>query len=140
MVSRIIFLVLVVVVTTAALGRDNGQYKDNELKQWFDSLTSKNGPCCSFADGITVKDVDWDTGGDNKDTQSEGGHYRVFVCANGPGPGETWDTCKQRAWVIVPDNAVISVPNKFGPAVVWPFVPMLGIPVQIRCFMPGTLG
>ena len=35
------------------------------------------------------------------------GHYRVRL--NGE-------------WIVVPDNAVVTEPNKFGPAVVWPYM------------------
>ena len=69
--------------------------------------------CCSFADGFRVDDVDWDT---------QDGHYRVRL--NGE-------------WIVVPDNAVVSEPNMFGPAVVWPYMGTDG-QTQIRCFLPGT--
>jgi len=100
---------------------DDGRFAGSPLKEWFNKLASGKGLCCSFADGVSVADVDWDTGG-NRDTQSEGGHYRVRL--NGQ-------------WIDVPDAAVVTEPNKFGPAVVWPFQDMLG-KTQIRCFMPGA--
>lgn len=34
-----------------AYARDNGQFADNALKPWFDSLRSHKGYCCSDADG-----------------------------------------------------------------------------------------
>ena len=40
-------------------------------------------------------------------------------------------------WIVVPNNAVVSEPNKFGPAVVWPYMGTDG-QTQIRCFLPGT--
>ena len=44
------------------LARDlDGKYGNSPLKQWFESLASRRGPCCSVADGQTVEDVDWDT-------------------------------------------------------------------------------
>ena len=90
-----------------ARARDlDGVHANSPLKSWFDHLASGKGLCCSFADGVSVEDVDWDTGGDNKATQSEGGHYRVRL--NGQ-------------WIIVPDAAVVTKPNKFGPAIVWPY-------------------
>jgi hypothetical protein len=95
------------------LARDDGRYADSPLKSWFDRLASGNGLCCSFADGFRVDDVDWD---------AQGGHYRVRLY------GE---------WVVVPDNAVVSEPNKFGPAVVWPYMGTDG-QTQIRCFLPGA--
>jgi len=79
-----------------ALVRDDGRYANSPLKSWFDRLASGNGLCCSFADGFRVDDVDWDTQDD---------HYRVHL---------------QGEWIVVPDNAVVTEPNKFGPAVVWP--------------------
>ncbi|MGA8387849.1 MAG: hypothetical protein WB769_07960 [Pseudolabrys sp.] len=52
-----------------AFPRDlDGKYENSPLKRWFDSLASRRGFCCSFADGQSVEDVDWDT----KD-----GKYRV---------------------------------------------------------------
>ena len=44
-----------------AFPRDlDGKYANSPLKQWFDSLASRRGFCCSFADGQSVEDVDWD--------------------------------------------------------------------------------
>jgi hypothetical protein len=109
-----------------AFGRDrDGSHAqaNPELHAWFNQLASGKGLCCSFADGQRVEDVDWDTGGDNKDTQSEGGHYRVRL--NGK-------------WIDIPDAAVVTEPNKFGPAVVWPYTDGSG-QTQIRCFMPGVM-
>jgi hypothetical protein len=107
-----------------AHARDSGQWGDqsSELRAWFNKLASGKGLCCSFADGETVEDVDWDTGGSNKDTQGEGGHYRVRL--NGQ-------------WISVPDDAVVTEPNKFGPAVVWPYVDGNG-ETKVRCFLPGA--
>jgi len=93
--------------------RDDGRYANSPLKSWFDRLASGNGLCCSFADGFRVDDVDWDT---------QDGHYRVRL--NGE-------------WIVVPDSSVVSEPNKFGPAVVWPYMGIDG-QTQIRCFLPGT--
>ena len=47
------------------------------------------------------------------------GHYRLRL--NGE-------------WIVVPDNAVVTEPNKFGPAVVWPYMGTDG-QTQIR---PGA--
>jgi hypothetical protein len=45
-----------------ASARDlDGRYAQSPLKQWFDSLKSGKGPCCSDADGNVVKDADWET-------------------------------------------------------------------------------
>ena len=62
-----------------AFARDDGRYANGPLKHWFDNLTGSNGNCCSFADGLSISDVDWET----KD-----GHYRVLL------HGE-WDQCAE---------------------------------------------
>jgi hypothetical protein len=36
----------------------------------------------------------------------------------------------------VPDAAIVKEPNRFGPAVVWPYEQ--DGQTQIRCFMPGA--
>src|SRR5215207_10763283 len=91
----------------------DGRYANSPLKQWFDSLRSGKGPCCSDADGSAVSDVDWET----KD-----GHYRVRI------EGE---------WLDVPEDAVITEPNRAGRTMVWPIKGYLGM--TIRCFMPGSM-
>ena len=91
----------------------DGRYANSPLKQWFDQLASGKGLCCSFADGFSVQDVDWDT---------QDGRYRVRL---------------QGEWVIVPDAAVVNEPNRFGPAAVWPYLDATGA-TQIRCFMQGA--
>ena len=99
-----------------ALTRDlDGKYSNSPLKQWFDSLASRRGPCCSIADGQSVEDVDWDT----KD-----GKYRVWLDGQ---------------WIEVPPDALVTASNKFGLAVVWPYKDHEGR-TQIRCFIPGAGG
>jgi hypothetical protein len=95
--------------------RDRGQYANSnpELRAWFEGLKSGKGPCCSDADGSAVSDVDW---------ESSGGHYRVRL------EGE---------WIVVPDDAVITTPNRVGRTMVWPMY-LDGKPV-VRCFMPGSM-
>jgi len=95
--------------------RDDGRYasENPELHKWFDKLASGKGLCCSFADGFSVENVDWDT---------LDGRYRVRL---------------HEEWIIVPDSAVVTEPNRFGPAVVWPYQDSDGA-TQIRCFMPGA--
>jgi len=103
-----------VLLAAPAAARDlDGRYANSPLKGWFDGLQSNRGMCCSFADGVTVEDPDWGT---------DGAHYWVNV------EGEK---------IVVPDEALVSVPNKFGRAVVWPFKDSDG-KTQIRCFMPGA--
>ena len=86
--------ILVAVPTLLATGlvsaRDDGRYANSPLKPWFDSLRSGRGLCCSDADGVAVSDPDWD---------SKDGHFRVRL------HGE---------WIDVPDDAVITEPNRAG--------------------------
>ena len=103
-----------------ARARDNGQFAESPLKSWFDQLASGKGLCCSFIDGVSVEDVDWDTNGP-KDARGQA-TYRVRL------HGE---------WINVPANSVVEEPNRFGPAVVWPYVDSSGV-TQIRCFLPGA--
>lgn len=99
--------------TGSALGRDDGRYANSPLKPWFDSLRSHLGPCCSDADGFAVADPDW---------ESHDGHYRVRLDGQ---------------WIDVPDEAVITEPNRAGRTMVWPVKTAFGI--SIRCFMPGSM-
>ena len=95
--------------------RDNGQYAGTspELKSWFDSLRSGKGPCCSDADGSAVSDVDW---------ESSSGHYKVRL---------------HGIWFDVPDEAVLTGPNRVGRTMVWPVTGTAG--TTIRCFLPGSM-
>ncbi len=76
-------------------------------------LKSGRGPCCSDADGDALADPDW---------ESKSGHYRVRI------EGEGHD---------VPDDAVITAPNRAGRTMVWPIKGWGGL--TIRCFMPGSI-
>jgi hypothetical protein len=96
-----------------AVARDDGRYANSPLKPWFESLRSDFGPCCSDSDAFVVFDPDW---------ESEGGHYRVRI--NGE-------------WVVVPDGAVITQPNRAGPTMVWKTY-LDGHP-RVHCFMPGSM-
>jgi hypothetical protein len=109
-------LLLAALVSASGYARDlDGRYaaQNPELHRWFESLRSAKGPCCSDADGSAVSDVDWETAG---------GHYRVRI------DGE---------WIDVPDEAVITEPNRIGRTMVWPIRGYLGM--TIRCFMPGSM-
>nr|WP_228747870.1 hypothetical protein [Bradyrhizobium sp. BR 10289] len=107
--------------------RDRGQFVNTnaDLKAWFDGLRSGKGPCCSDADGSALSDTDW---------ESKDGHYRVRV----PRLGFVLDGQQQElVWVDVPEEAVISEPNRVGRTMVWPIYGYMG--VTIRCFMPGSM-
>jgi hypothetical protein len=40
-------------------------------------------------------------------------------------------------WINVPNSSVVTEPNRYGPAVVWPYMDTDGN-VYIRCFLPGA--
>jgi hypothetical protein len=114
MKSRLILLlVLAVLPSGLVVARDDGRYANSLLKPWFDNLKSARGSCCSDADGTVVSDPDWDSGD---------GHYRVRV------DGE---------WLTVPEDAVITEPNRAGRTMVWPVKSALG--TTVRCFLPGSM-
>lgn len=97
---------------------------DPALHAWFDQLGSGKGLCCSFADGVSVQDVDWDTA-DVATADGRQLEVRYRVRLNGQ-------------WIVVPPDAVVTEPNKFGPAVVWPYQDGAGV-TQIRCFLPSAM-
>jgi hypothetical protein len=109
-----ILLAVAVLPVGIVMARDDGRYANSPLKPWFESLRSGRGLCCSGADGVVVADPDW---------ESWDGHYRVRLDGD---------------WITVPDDAVITEPNRSGRTMVWPSRGSLGI--SIRCFMPGSMG
>jgi hypothetical protein len=124
LIYGIVGLSLACLFACAVQARDlDGKYADSPLKAWFDQLKSGKGLCCSLTDGFPMRDADWD----NHD-----GHYRVRI------PREPDST--DMIWVDVPDEALVTEPNKFGRTMVWP-VYTIGAdpPVWIRCFMPGPM-
>jgi len=132
-------LIVAIVILVIALGwtfiltvgraeaRDvDGRYAGSPLKSWFDGLKSGKGPCCSDADGTALSDVDW---------EAKDGHYRVRMDVSPQAPEVDMQ------WIDVPDDAVITEPNRYGRTMVWPIRhSILGAPVtiEIRCFMPGA--
>lgn len=94
-----------------------------DLDGWFNRLESGKGRCCSNNDGTALSDVDW---------ESKDGHYRVRL---------------QGQWIDVPDDAVITEPNRAGRTMVWPMNGTFGSNgtmtnfqgITIRCFMPGAM-
>ena len=120
-VISVVFVVVVLAVRLVypAAARDlDGRFANSPLHNWFESLRSGKGPCCSDADGRALSDVDW---------ESKDGHYRVYI---------------DGAWWEVPDDAVIKEPNLAGRTMVWPvyYSPQGGpVRIEIRCFMPGSM-
>ena len=116
--KRIVFGLTLSIMAASLVGsvtaRDlDGRYADSPLKSWFDHLASGRGLCCSMADGESVADPDW---------ESKDGHYRVRL---------------ENMWIDVPDDAVITEPNRAGRTMVWPIYGYGG--ASIRCFMPGSM-
>ena len=106
---------LMALASPIGYARDRGQFANStpEMRAWFEGLRSGKGPCCSDADGSAVSDVDWET---------HDGHYRVRI---------------DDQWVDVPDEAVITEPNRIGRTMVWPIRGYLGL--SVRCFLPGSM-
>jgi hypothetical protein len=113
--SRLSVLVITLLVLPAQARDLDGRYAQSPNHEWFRQLqTPGSGRCCDEADGTGVEAIDWDT----KD-----GHYRVRV------DGE---------WHPVPDDKVVTEPNRIGKAVVWVYRGSVG--TVVRCFMPGAEG
>ena len=118
-VSFLVATAFIILVYEFAFARDDGgRFANSPLKAWFDGLESGKGLCCSFADGLSIKDVDWSTSKSGNNI-----HYTVYL---------------EGKWIDVPPTAVVTVPNQYGPAVVWPIKEIDGT-IQIRCFMPGSM-
>jgi hypothetical protein len=122
MIMKRLLVALALCACVPAAARDlDGRYAQSPLKPWFDGLKSGKGLCCSVADGETVADADW---------ESRDGHYRVRI-PNKALPGDPLQ------WFDVPDEAVITEPNRAGRTMVWPLHGYEG--TTIRCFMPGSM-
>jgi hypothetical protein len=117
-------IVILIGLLVSARARDDGRYANSPLKSWFDSLRSGKGPCCSDADGYALSDVDW---------EAKGGRYRVRI----PRSNDAADASAM-IWIEVPEDAVITEPNRVGRTMVWPIWGYQG--PSIRCFMPGSMG
>lgn len=111
-ISTVGVVILLILLVTPSRAHDHSR---PGLKPWFESLRSRaNTPCCDGSDATRLDDVDW---------ESRDGRYRVRLSGQ---------------WMDVPEDAVIDGPNRAGPAMVWPFFQM-GVPIGVRCFMPGAL-
>jgi hypothetical protein len=116
-------LAAAIAVSSPGLARWVGP-TDPALHEWFERLASGKGLCCSFADGVVIEDVDWGT---EAIRGVEGKSSIVYwVVVDG-----------QR--LVVPPEAVVTEPNRYGPAVVWPERDSSGR-LTVRCFMPGVEG
>ncbi len=111
--ALILSMIVASVVSGVRAADPLGLYTNSPLKPWFDHLASGKGLCCSMADGEAVADPDW---------QSKDGHYQVRL---------------DNRWIDVPDDALITEPNRAGRTMVWPI--RLDRDISIRCFMPGSM-
>lgn len=110
--GAIMFLALVV-AAIGALVRVAGAHDHSrpELNGWLKSLYSKSKTWC--CDGNDHDPIDaW---------EANGTRYRVKF---------------RGIWFEVPDDAVVTEPNKTGDALLWMDK---GITLKPRCFMPGAL-
>ena len=88
-----------------------------DLDNWVNGLTNKQGgQCCDNTEARRVEDPDYEGLPDGS------GGYRVKI---------------DGAWLVVPESRVIQEPNRYGPALAWPYKNMGGI-TEIRCFLPGS--
>jgi len=112
-----------VLLARPAAGEYHGQFGavSPEIHEWAEGLKSGAAPggCCATTDGWRPEEVEWDT---------NSRHYRVRI---------------EGRWYEVPDNAVLTSPNRLGFPVVW-YGKMYPRPGQgeiyIRCFLPGAGG
>ncbi|MEA2942104.1 MAG: hypothetical protein QOD09_2633 [Bradyrhizobium sp.] len=110
--ARLVMLVSVVALATAAHAFDHGQYENvpADIRAWFKGVVSPSGvPCCDISDGHrTAYDV-------------RAGAYWVPI---------------DGVWWQVPERAIIrNQGNPVGEAVVW-YVNMRGN-IVINCFVPA---
>lgn len=94
---------------SSAAARDDGRYAQSPLKEWFDSLRSAHGPCCSDADG---EETEYDI---------RGNHYWAPI---------------DGTWTEVPESAVVREPNKVGRAIKWLYYE--NGKKTFRCFLPAS--
>jgi len=94
---------------------------DGGMADWLHSLQSAKATCCNGFDGHPPEAV----------VQTRDGHYEVRI---------------EGQWVRVPEDAVVTVPNKYRAAVVW-YAPSTSIDAygkatttyEIRCFLPPEM-
>jgi hypothetical protein len=114
-------LALLLAAAVILIRDPTGKWANDPLRPWFEALKNKDGLyCCAEADGHPLDESEWDI----KDNT-----YRVFV---------------QGEWIVVPDDALILDPNKFGKAIVWlqDYADLASGEIQtitrIRCFISGS--
>ena len=117
------FIVFIILMIAIAQARDpDGHYAQSQYNQWFNSLYSRGGGnCCSTSDGMRLDDPDWGIDGEGY-----------------------WVTLNNEK-IRVTDDFLVTVPNKVGVAIVWPYMNPDGTlmltdgKAKVRCFMPGAV-
>lgn len=132
----IIVFAVVTVILAFGIARCSAHMHDRpDLNDWFSELHSQGGsPCCDYTEGVAVDDPDWRTTELDKCTPSEIHDPKEAVfhyCVRLDGK-----------WWAVPDRAVVTAPNRYHKAVVWPIwqgdADDPHGKVWFRCFMPGA--
>ena len=108
-----------------------------DLDDWWPTLKSGKGPCCSGPDSRPLSDFDWKT-------------EKVCTPA-GYGGAQSEPRCriaytvyledifgKKPRWVEVSEDAVVEGPNKYGPAMAWVYY--INNEPEVRCFIAGAQG
>ena len=115
--SRHFFLYCIIIVVFSRLGSHSrlyGKYANSPFKQWFDSLASRRGPCCSVADGRSVENVDWDT---------KNGQYRVRLDGQwieGTVANGRWNTALGGKWTWrVRCEMPVNEPKRHSVSLTW---------------------
>jgi hypothetical protein len=145
MLRRIIAVIVFAIIFFAATSPPQAHMHDRpDLDQWLRTLYSKyRGPCCDSTEAETAADPDWRNASEMKKDACEvsggdGSGTETIFCVRLQNP----DNEKDWRWWTVPAAAVVELPNRAGPALIWMIWNRRGTPeVQpyIRCFLPGTL-
>lgn len=108
-------LTLIIILGHKAFGRDvEGRYAQSDNHDWVKSLHSPAGAwCCDITDGRALTDADW---------RSKDGHYQVKL---------------RDDWLDVPEDAVITQPNKIGLTIAW--IGYRNGEAIITCFLAGPM-
>jgi len=96
--------------------RDRGQFANAnpELRAWFNGLKARRGPAAPMPTA------------------------QRSAAPIGKAATATTRVRIDGEWVNVPDEAVITEPNRVGRTMVWPIRDGVG-GLYIRCFMPGSM-
>jgi hypothetical protein len=133
------FLIAAVIVSTSPVIVLAHMHNRPDLDEWLRTLYSKSrGSCCDSSEAETMADPDWKYASEFKNSECE--HSRnannqpIVFCVRLQNPYNPDDW----RWWDVPDGAVVELPNRAGPALIWLVWEGSAEP-YIRCFLPGSL-